>query len=92
MSLKKQILENLSSTASLLASQPALTYAGEDLKLSGCWMVAMGLQSGEREIPRQDADVRLAAVAGLTLFSGYPTEKVPLKTLFNIITFKSYLP
>lgn len=92
MSLKKQILENLSRTASLLASQPALTYAGEDLKLSGCWMVAMGLQRGKREIPRQDADGRLAAVLGLTLFSGYPTERVPLKILFNITTFKPYLP
>lgn len=49
MSLKKQILESLSCTASLLASQPALTYAGEDLKLSGCWMVAMGLQRWGRE-------------------------------------------
>lgn len=52
MSLKKQILESLSCTASLLASQPALTYAGEDLKLSGCWMVAMGLQRGGERNPQ----------------------------------------
>jgi len=53
MSLKKQILENLGSTASLLASQPALTYAGEDLKLSDCWMVAMGLQRGREKSRRK---------------------------------------
>lgn len=91
MSLKKQILENLSCTASLLASQPALTYAGEALKLSGCWMVAIGLQRGERELPRQDADERLAPVAELPWFSGYPTEEVHLKILFNRITLKPYL-
>lgn len=51
MPLKNQILEILSSTASLLASQPALTYAGEDLKLSGCWMVAMGFQKGREKSP-----------------------------------------
>lgn len=75
MSLKNQTLQNLSSTASLLASQPALTYAGEALKLSAPWMVAMGLQKGEREIPWQDADGRLAAVAGLTWFSAFSTKK-----------------
>lgn len=75
MSLKKQILENLSRTASLLASQPALTYAGEDLKLSGCWMVAMGLQRGKREIPRQDADGRAGCGAWPDLVLRVPNWK-----------------
>lgn len=64
MPLEKQILESRSSTATLLAPHPALTYAGEDLKLSGCWMVAMGFQRRGEKSPRHDADEQRAAVAG----------------------------
>lgn len=56
--------------------------------LDGCH----GISKGEREIPQQGADGWLAAVAGLTFFSGYPSEKAPLKILVNIITFKPDSP
>lgn len=77
MPLEKQILESQSSTASLLAPQPALTYAGKDLKLSGCWMVAMGFQRGGEKSPPARCRWTVRCSGCLTFSQGTPLRKHP---------------
>lgn len=76
----KKILEILSSTASLLASQPALTYAGEDLKLSGCWMVAMGFQKGREKSPSKAQMDGLLQWLAWPFSPGTPLRKHPWRS------------
>ena len=56
--------------------------------LDGCH----GISKGGREIPPGTMQMDGALQRLSDLFSGYPSEKAPLKILVNIIIFKPYLP